>query len=88
MERYALTFRLLNDALWRQVQETKDRGQWITEYTITGEPYPEDDVWYVPCKIVHSGGKTEVDTPMIKFYDFEGHRYAFIIGNKEKGVVD
>jgi hypothetical protein len=25
---------------------------------------------------------------MIKFYNFEGHRIAFIIGNKEKGVVD
>jgi len=25
---------------------------------------------------------------MIKFYDMEGHTHAFIIGSKEKGVVD
>jgi len=25
---------------------------------------------------------------MVKFYDMEGHTHAFIIGSKEKGVVD
>ncbi len=88
MQRYALTFRTWPDSIWQQVRAMKDRGQWVESYAVTGEPYPEGEIWFVPCQIRHSTGKVEVDTPMIKFYDFEGHRYAFIIGNKEKGVVD
>jgi len=88
MQRYALTFRIWPDSIWQQVRAMKDKGQWVEDYTITGEPYTQGNVWFVPCQIRHSGGKVEVDTPMIKFYNFEGHRIAFIIGNKEKGVVD
>jgi hypothetical protein len=88
MQRYALTFRIWPDSIWQQVRVMKDRGQWVEGYTMTGEPYQEGKVWFIACQIQHSGGKVEVDTPMIKFYNFEGHRYAFVIGNKEKGVVD
>jgi len=88
MQRYALTFRIWPDSIWQRVRVMKDGGQWVEDYTMTGEPYAQGNVWFVACQISDSTGKVEVDTPMIKFYNFEGHRIAFIIGNKEKGVVD
>lgn len=35
-----------------------------------------------------SDGKGEVQTAMIKFYEMEGKTLCFIVGSKEKGVVD
>ena len=47
-------------------------------YEITGEPYPEGDVWYLPTVLKMADGKTEPQTIMIKFYDFDGtwHQWA------------
>ena len=88
MTRLALTFRIFPDSIWDQLKAMKASGQWIEEVSITGQPYQEGDLWFVPARITSVGGKIEVNTPMIKFYDLEGHTYAFIIGSKEKGVVD
>jgi len=33
-------------------------------------------------------GPSETQNAMIKFYQFEGKTLCFIIGSKEKGVVD
>ncbi len=62
--------------------------EWVQGYEITGEPYPEDDVCFLPTELKMANGKTETQTIMIKFYDFDGAKRCFSIGSKEKGVVD
>lgn len=51
-------------------------------------PYQEGDLWYVPVEIRSGTGKSETQNAMIKFYQLEGKTLCFIIGSKEKGVVD
>lgn len=84
----ALFFRLWPPFLWDQVRQMKEAGQWVQGYEITGEPYPEGDVWFLPTELKMANGKTEPQTIMIKFYDFDGAERCFSIGSKEKGVVD
>lgn len=62
--------------------------EWVQGYEITGEPYLEGDVWFLPTVLRMASGKTETQTIMIKFYDFDGEKRCFSIGSKEKGVVD
>jgi len=83
-----LFFRLYSPDIWERIREMKAAGQWVNEFTVTGNPYQEGELWFVPCVVKTGNGKSEVNTPMIKFYDMEGHTHAFIIGSKEKGVVD
>jgi len=66
----------------------KEAGQWVQSYEITGEPYPEGNGWYLPTELKLPDGKTEIQTVMIKFYNFDGTTRCFSIGSKEKGVVD
>ena len=88
LESLALFFRLWPAFVWDQVRQMKEAGQWVDSYEITGEPYPEGDVWFLPTELKMADGKTEVQTVMIKFYDFDGDVRCFSIGSKEKGVVD
>ena len=88
LESLALFFRLWPPFLWDQVRQMKEAGQWVESYEITSEPYPEGDVWFLPTELKMANGKTETQTIMIKFYDFDGNVRAFSIGSKEKGVVD
>ncbi len=88
LESLALFFRLWPPSLWDEVRQMKEAGQWVDSYEITGEPYPEGDVWFLPTELKMANGKTEVQTVMIKFYDFDGNVRCFSIGSKEKGVVD
>ncbi len=83
-----LFYRLYPPEIWEQIKKIKDSGQWVSEFNITGEPYQEGELWYVPCEIKTAGGQGEIQNPMIKFYEMEGSTYCFIIGSKEKGVVD
>jgi predicted choloylglycine hydrolase len=83
-----LFFRLYTPEIWEKVKELKAAGKWADKCTITGDPYQQGDLWYVACEVKSSAGQAEVSTPMIKFYEMEGHTYCFIIGSKEKGVVD
>jgi hypothetical protein len=83
-----LFFRIYTPQIWEKVKEMKAAGKWVDTFTITGVPYQQGDCWYVACEVKSGGGKAEVNTPMIKFYEMEGHTYCFIIGSKEKGVVD
>ena len=55
---------------------------------IKGEPYQEGELWYVPIEIRGPADQNEVQNAMIKFYELEGKTFCFIIGSKEKGVVD
>jgi hypothetical protein len=88
LRRLNLFYRLYPPFLWDQIRKTKEAGQWVSEVAVTGAPYQEGDLWYVPVEI-HSGtGKSETQNAMIKFYDFEGKTLCFLIGSKEKGVVD
>ncbi len=84
----ALFFRLWPPQIWEQVRQMKEAGQWVQGYEITGEPYPEGDVWFLPTELELANGKTETQTVMIKFYSFDGTTRCFSIGSKEKGVVD
>jgi hypothetical protein len=88
LESLALFFRLWPPQIWEQVHKMKEAGQWVQSYEITGEPYPEGDVWFLPTVLRMASGKTEPQTIMIKFYDFDGAKRCFSIGSKEKGVVD
>jgi hypothetical protein len=88
LRKLALFFRLYTPEIWEKVKDAKAAGQWVDEFIVTGDPYQEGDLWYVPCELKTKEGKAEVNTPMIKFYDMEGHTYCYIIGSKEKGVVD
>ncbi len=83
-----LYYRVYPDWMWDKLRAMKQNGQWIDEIPITGDAYQEGEVWYVPCRIAYPNGKTEPTTPMIKFYEIEGTLRCFIIGSKEKGVVD
>lgn len=83
-----LFFRLYTPEIWEKIKQMKAAGQWVDELVITGDVYQEGDLWYVPCEIRGSNGSKELQTPMVKFYEMEGHTHAFIIGSKEKGVVD
>jgi|GEM_PF-805951 len=83
-----LFFRLYPPAIWDQIRKMKEVGQWVSEFTVTGAPYQEGDLWYVPVEIRSGGGKSEKQNAMIKFYELEGKTLCFIIGSKEKGVVD
>ena len=83
-----LFFRLYTPEIWEKIKEMKAAGQWVNNFNITGDPYQEGELWYVPCEIRGIAGKSEVQTPMIKFYEMEGKTICFIIGSKEKGVVD
>jgi DNA-directed RNA polymerase specialized sigma24 family protein len=74
--------------IWEQARQTKEASQWVQGYEITGEPYPEGDVWFLPTQLKMANGQTEPQTIMIKFYDFDGAKRCFSIGSKEKGVVD
>jgi len=86
--RLNLFYRLYPPAIWEQIKKAKETGQWVTEVAVTGVPYQEGDLWYVPVEIRSGTGKSETQNAMIKFYDFEGKTLCFIIGSKEKGVVD
>jgi hypothetical protein len=88
LQNLALFYRLWPDQLWQQVRQMKEAGQWVQDYKITGEPYPEGDVWFLPTELKLASDKTEVQTVMIKFYTFDGNTRCFSIGSKEKGVVD
>jgi hypothetical protein len=83
-----LFFRLWPAQIWEQVRKMKEAGQWVKEVVIMGEPYHEGQLWYVPLEIRSQTGKNEVQNAMIKFYELEGKTLCFIIGSKEKGVVD
>jgi len=83
-----LFFRLYPPDIWEQIRKMKENGQWVSEFNITGEPYQEGELWYVPCEIKTADGQGEIQNPMLKFYEMEGSIYCFIIGSKEKGVVD
>jgi len=88
LESLALFFRLWPPYLWEQVHKMKEAGQWVQSYEITGEPYPEGGVWFLPTELKMANGKTETQTIMIKFYNFDGEKRCFSIGSKERGVVD
>ena len=83
-----LFYRLYPPDIWENIRKMKENGQWVSEFNITGEPYQEGELWYVPCEIKTADGQGEIRNPMIKFYEMEGGTYCFIIGSKEKGVVD
>ena len=83
-----LFFRLYPPLIWEQLQKMKDAGQWVKEVVITGEPYQEGEFWYVPMEVRGANSQNETQNAMIKFYDLEGKNLCFIIGSKEKGVVD
>jgi hypothetical protein len=83
-----LFFQFYPPQIWEQVRKMKEAGQWVSEFAITGAPYREGDLWYVPAEVRNKTRPAEVTTPMIKFYELEGKTLCFIIGSKEKGVVD
>jgi hypothetical protein len=83
-----LFFRLYPPAIWEQIKKMKTSGQWVKEVVIKGGPYQEGELWYVPLEVRGQNGKNEVQNAMIKFYELEGKNLCFIIGSKEKGVVD
>ncbi len=83
-----LFFRLWPDQIWEQVRKMKENGQWVKEVAILGEPYQEGQLWYVPMEVRGQTGQNEIQNAMIKFYEMEGKNICFIIGSKEKGVVD
>jgi len=84
----ALFFRLWPPQVWEQARKMRDAGKWVQGYEITGVPYQEGNIWFVPTELKSADGKTEIQTVMIKFYDFDGITCGFSIGSKEKGVVD
>ena len=81
-------FRLYPPLIWEQIEKMKENGQWVEKVVITGEPYQEGELWFVPVEIRDQSGKNEIQNAMIKFYEMEGKTFCFIIGSKEKGVVD
>jgi len=83
-----LFFRLYPPQIWEQIEKMKENGQWVKEVVITGEPYQEGELWFVPIEIRGQTGQNEIQNAMIKFYEMEGKQLCFIIGSKEKGVVD
>lgn len=73
---------------WDLLRKMKQAGPWVNKFVITGDVYKEGDFWYVPTELRISDGKSEVQTPMIKFYEMEGKTICIIVGSKEKGVAD
>ncbi len=65
-----------------------EAGQWVGEVAITRAPYRENDLWYVPVEVRGKTGQKKTQNAMIKFYNLEGKTLCFIIGSKERGVVD
>jgi len=88
LRRLNLFYRLYPPQIWEQIKKAKEAGQWVSEVAITGAPYQEADLWYVPVEVRSGGGKSETQNAMIKFYELEGKTICFVIGSKEKGVVD
>jgi hypothetical protein len=86
--KFDLFYRQYPPQIWAQIRKTKEAGQWVSEFSITGAPYQEGDLWYVPVEIRSKAGQAETQNAMIKFYQLEGKTHCFIIGSKEKGVVD
>ena len=86
--RLNLFYRIYPPLAWEQVKKAKEADQWVSEVAITGAPYQEGDLWFVPVEIRIGGGRSETQNAMIKFYEFEGKTLCFLIGSKEKGVVD
>jgi len=86
--RLNLFYRLYPPQIWEQIRKIKEAGQWVSEVAVTGAPYQEGDLWYVPVEIRNATGKSETQNAMIKFYELEGKTLCFLIGSKEKGVVD
>ncbi len=83
-----LTFRTWPPEFWEQARQWKASGQLPDRYAITGAAYQDGDVWYVPFEYQGGSIGSKKQTPMIKFYQFDGKTYGFIIGTKERGVVD
>lgn len=83
-----LFFRLYPPQIWAQLREMKEAGEWVKEVAITDKPYREGELWYVPIEIRGPNDQNETQNAMIKFYELEGRTFCFIIGSKEKGVVD
>jgi len=83
-----LFFRLYPPTIWDQIRKIKEAGQWVSEVAITGVPYREGDLWYVPLEVRSGTDRKETQNAMIKFYEFDGKTLCFIIGSREKGVVD
>lgn len=86
--RLNLFYRLYPPEVWEQIKKAKAAGQWVSEVAITGTPYQEGDLWFVPVEIRIGSGRSETQNAMIKFYELEGKTLCFLIGSKEKGVVD
>ena len=83
-----LFFRLYPPQIWEQLRKMREAGTWVSEVAITGVPYKENGLWYVPLEIRSKTGQAETRNAMVKFYQLEGKTLCFIIGSKEKGVVD
>jgi hypothetical protein len=83
-----LFFRLYTPEIWEKIRKMKAAGQWIDKFAVIGAPYQEGELWYVACEMTVASGTSEVQNAMIKFYQMEGKTLCFIIGSKEKGVVD
>lgn len=81
-------YRLYPPHAWEQVKKAKAAGQWVSEVAVTGAPYQEGDLWFVPVDIRIGDGRSQTQNAMIKFYELEGRTLCFLIGSKEKGVVD
>ncbi len=88
LRRLNLSYRLYPPPLWEQIKKAKEAGQWVSEVVVSGPPYQEGDRWYVPVEIRSGIGNSEMQNAMIKFYELERKTFCFIIGSKEKGVVD
>jgi len=86
--RLNLFYRLYPPLAWEQVKKAREAGQWVKEVAITGAPYQEGDLWFVPVEIRSGTGQSEKQNAMIKFYELEGKTLCFIVGSKENGVVD
>ena len=84
-----LNFLGFSPEMWEQVRQMKEAGQWVDEFTITGDAFQEDDIWHVPFEYTRLiDGKKEVDTALIKFYNLEGKTLCVIVGSKKDGFVD
>jgi len=79
-----LTFRMWPPALWEKARQMKASGQFPAKFAVKSGAYQSGDVWYVPIEFRAGNGKSEIQTPMIKFYQFEGKTFCFIIGTMER----
>ncbi len=74
--------------MWEQLRQMKEAGQRVDEFVATDDAYEEDGFWYVRCELRGNDGRTEIQTPMIKFYEMGGKTLCIIVGSKEGGVAD